>query len=272
VVVASDLIEHMTPAEVDRLYTKIASHLSPEGLFVIHTFPNLWYYKYGHARRLREARKIGAFAPLEPRSHYEELMHINEQSPKVLKRQLSANFNYVVLWFADHDLANPFENLRRPFPISEIRAAGDLFAVASHSYIDIETISRKSTMLPLAAPLDVSLECWEMPSSVRAADRFRVPVRLRNNSSVELKSRSPNPVHLSYHWYSAHGELVTFDGIRTPIPPILPGGNRDLEMNVSAPSGSGKFRLRVTLVQELVRWFDDPPQFLFVDSWIDVTA
>lgn len=62
VAVASDLVEHMSPRELERLYSRVASHLSPKGIFVVHTFPNLWYYKYEYKRRLRQARHSGVFA------------------------------------------------------------------------------------------------------------------------------------------------------------------------------------------------------------------
>jgi SAM-dependent methyltransferase len=269
--VASDLIEHLAPEELNRLYSNVASHLSRSGLFVVHTFPNLWYYTYGHARRMREARRIGAYIPFEPRSRYEELMHINEQSPRVLKRQLSAHFPHVLLWFANHGLEDPFENLRRRFSKAEMRMAGDLFALASHSPIDLKALLKKMTMLPLTMPLNLSLEALEIPASVGAGDRFRAHVRLTNNSSAELKSRNPNPVHLSYHWYSEHRHLVAFDGMRTPIPLTPPGCVRDISMHIIAPPECGRFMLRATIVQELVCWFDEAPQELFIDAWVDVT-
>jgi SAM-dependent methyltransferase len=270
VAVASDLVEHMSPGELGRLYTRVASHLSPQGVFVVHTFPNLWYYTYGYRRRLREARKIQAYLPLEPRSRYEELMHINEQSPRVLKRQLEAHFEHVVLWFATHTLENPFENLKRPFTAAELRSAGDLFALASHSPIDKSALLDGLTMHPLLTLNEVSLQVRQAPSSVPAGSRFRVQVRLLNHGGSELKSRPPNPIHLSYHCYEANQELAVFDGLRTRIPVSRPGFAVDLNMDLEAPAAQGRFRFRLTLVQEGIRWLDETPPGLFEDCWIDV--
>ncbi len=74
--VASDLIGHLTPAELAVMYSRVSSHLSPDGLFVLHTAPNAWSYTYDHSHRLREARKLNAYIPFDPRTRYEQLVHI----------------------------------------------------------------------------------------------------------------------------------------------------------------------------------------------------
>ncbi len=270
VVVASDVIEHMTPEELDCLYARIASHLASHGVLIVHTFPNSWYYTYEHRRRLREARKLEAYVPLEPRSRYEELKHINEQSPRVLKRQLGAHFKHVLLWFAAHDLAAPLEHLRRPFSISELRAAGDLFALASHSRIDAPAVLAKLEMHPLAETVALAFQVVAIPPAVSPGARFRARVRLQNQSPMDVKSRMPNPVRLAYHCYSEEGQPVVFDGLRTALPVLKPGGAAEADMDLEAPSTEGRFLFRLTLVQEWVRWFDEAPQKLFADRWIEV--
>jgi SAM-dependent methyltransferase len=268
--VASDLVEHLTPVELERLYSRIAAHLLPHGIFVVHTFPNRWYYQYEYRRRLREARKLGAYLPAEPRSRYEELMHINEQSPRVLKRQLSQCFGNVLVWFADHGMANPVENLKRPFSRNEMRAAGDLFALASHGLVSRECLLAKFEMHPVSQALEGRLEILEMPAVVWAGVRFRARVRLRNDSGVDLRSRGPNPVHLSYHIYLEDGSALVYDGDRTLLPTARPGSVHELEMDIAAPSRPGRFLFRLTLVQEQVRWFDQPPESILADQWIQV--
>jgi SAM-dependent methyltransferase len=138
VAVAVDLIERMPPGELEQLYQKTAYNLVQDGLFIVHTYPNLWYYQYDYARRIRIARRIGAYLPTEPRTRYELLMHINEQSPKVLRRQLRKYFPHVLVWFGSS--SQPGENLARKFSIDEMRAAPDLFAIASHSSIIVSKL------------------------------------------------------------------------------------------------------------------------------------
>jgi 2-polyprenyl-3-methyl-5-hydroxy-6-metoxy-1,4-benzoquinol methylase len=269
VVVASDLIERLAPAELDRLYSRIAAHLSPNGLFIINA-SNAWCYKYGHALRLRQARKLDAYVPLEPRTRYEQLMHINEQSPRVLRHQVQACFPHVMLWFAARDLASPFENLSRWFRKKEMRSAEDLFVIASHAPIDPAALSARLAMPPIALPIGLSLEVQEMPLTASKGSLFSAKVRLTNKSRVNLKSQVPNPVHLSYHCYSETRQIVAFEGRRTRIPTVRVGSAEEIEMQLAAPSLLGRYLFRITLVQEWVAWFDEPPQNLLVERWLQV--
>lgn len=262
VAVASDLIEHMAPEELDRLYTRVADHLHPKGLFVVHTYPNAWFYRYEHSRRLRIAQSVGAYLPSEPRSRYELLMHINEQRPQVLKRQLSRCFPHVKLWFADHSCASPVENLRRPFPIQELRAAGDLFAVASHSEVDVARLMEAFTTepIPFTAGIQLRMAVAAAPSQVCAGESFGVFVRIENPTDFDLKSHGRFPVNLSYHWLDANGgTCVVFEGVRSLIPFASRHETRVAYMTVVAPEQPGKYILQATMVQEWVAWYCDLP-------------
>jgi SAM-dependent methyltransferase len=264
IAVAADLIEHMKWAELDRLYARTAKHLAEDGLFIVHTYPNLWYYKYGHQRRLKLARSVGAYLPAEPRSRYELLMHINEQSPRILKRQLSKYFQHVLVWFGSP--AEPVANLKRRFSIGEICAAPDLFAVASHSPIQIAKLVSEFCMEPLSESdlKRLGLTVRSYPTGVPVGSRFTVSVELRNDASADLKSADPYPVHLSYHWLGTGGQYVTFGGERTRLlPDARRGSSMAYALNVVSPNTPGEYILRVTLVQERVRWFDQSPNQVY---------
>jgi SAM-dependent methyltransferase len=268
--VASDLIEHMTREELDLLYQRVAAHLTADGIFVVHTFPNAWYYKYSYPRRVRKARALGAYLPAESRSRYEELMHINEQNPRVLRGQLKAHFGNVLLWFADHGLTHPFDNLGRRFSRAEMRDAGDLFAIASHSPVDLERLRGLLEMHHLAADADVEIRVVDIPESVKAGQSFEALVRLSNRGDIDFKSRLPNPVHLAFHCYSPDNETLVFDGVRTGIPLLRAGAVIETPMHLQAPEVRGMLRFRVTLVQESIAWFDSPPRNVFEDRFIRV--
>jgi 2-polyprenyl-3-methyl-5-hydroxy-6-metoxy-1,4-benzoquinol methylase len=275
-VVASDVIEHLMPGELDTLYARVADHLAQDGLFVVHTFPNLWFYRYEHARRLRVARAIGAYLPPEPRSRYEKLMHINEQSPRVLRRQLRGHFPHVLMWFADGGLRDPAAYLNRSPTVSEMRAASDLFAVASPVPIDRSAVSRVLRMdaAPSLGAGDLSLVVVKAPAAAAPGGAFLVDVRLTNRSAVALRSYPPFPVYLSYHWMDGlTGEYAVFEGERNPLfPASTSGGDGRYRMSVQAPAGAGTYRLRVTLLQEYVRWFDSPPLNVFDDVVVAIAA
>ena len=262
VAVASDLVEHMAPEELDRLYQRVADHLHPKGLFVVHTFPNAWFYRYEHPRRVRIAQSVGAYLSLEPRSRYELLMHINEQRPQVLRRQLARHFAHVKLWFAGHSCAFPIENLLRAFRIPELRAAGDLFAVASHSELDVARLIEAFTTepIPWTAGIELRIRVAAAPSQVLTKESFSVFVRIENPTDFDLKSYGRFPVHLSYHWLEANGRTcVVFEGVRSLIPFLPRHGTRESCMTVVAPDQPGNYILQATLVQEWVAWYCDLP-------------
>jgi 2-polyprenyl-3-methyl-5-hydroxy-6-metoxy-1,4-benzoquinol methylase len=266
IAVAADLIEHMKPSELDRLYQRTADHLARDGLFIIHTYPNLWYYKYEHPRRLRIARQIGAYLPDEPRTRYELLMHINEQSPRVLKRQLRKYFKHVLVWFGNPEEVG--QNLGRRFSIREISAAPDLFAVASHSPISVAKLLAQVRMEPLtetdAHKIGIALR--SSPSRMRIGGRYPILVELLNGASTDLRSADPYPVHLAYHWLKTSGQYLIFEGERSRVTPDTRSSGSDIyEMGVTAPDVPGNYVLRITLVQERIRWLDQVPYRVYCD-------
>ena len=273
VAVVSELVEYLPPEDVDALYRRIAAHLAPDGLLIVHSFPNSWFYRYGHPWRRRAARRLGAFLPLEPRSHYQERMHLNEQSPRTLRRQLGRHFRHAVVWFAG-DPPDSLANLERRFSRAEMRNAGHLFAVAGQVPLDAAALRARLAMPRLPETIAAELGIVEAPEEAAAGSIFRVRVRLANRGSYELKSREPHPVHLAYHCYAENGDCVVFDGRRSHLPAVRPGIAAEREMEVEAPAAmvAGRFRFRLTLVQEGVRWFDSAPQNLFADRWIRVAA
>jgi predicted O-methyltransferase YrrM len=266
IAVAADLIEHMKPVELDRLYQRTAEHLAKDGLFIVHTYPNLWYYKYEHLRRLKIARQIGAYLPTEPRTRYELLMHINEQSPRMLRRQLSKYFSHVLVWFGTPSRVG--ENLERKFSISEMRAAPDLFAVASHSPVSLGKLVAQMRMEALAKTdlAQIGLRVRAFPGAMQIRSQSKVSVELRNGTRKVLRSTAPYPVYLSYHWLGIDGKYVIFEGERTALMPDARSRSfSTYEMCVTAPDRPGTYLLRVTLVQERIQWFDQMPNGVYCD-------
>ncbi|MEP6699448.1 MAG: class I SAM-dependent methyltransferase [Verrucomicrobiota bacterium] len=256
---AGDLVEHLSPGEVANLFANVSRHLEAHGVFVIHTYPNLWFYKYHHPRVRTAAAKLGRFIPAEPRTRYELLMHINEQSPAGLRRQLAKAFPHVCVWVGAPDA--PAEGLLRKLSRNELIGAPDIYALASHSPLDLEGARKLLTQLrlPDSAVGQITIEMMSPPSQMTVNVPVSVPVRVRNNSAVRISSMPPHPVRISYHWYDhPTGELAIFEGLRTRLPrPVQPGETRDLLTTVQPPEKRGDYRLEVMLVQEGCRWFDD---------------
>ena len=258
VVIAGDLVEHLAPAELERMYANVGRHLAPGGVFVVHTFPNAWFYRYDYARKLRVAASVGAYLPLDPRSRYEKLMHINEQSPRVLKRQLGASFENVLLWFLQPP--DQVGTLKKPMRCRELAACRDLYAVGSHRPVDRQELLAVLSMeaLDAAEAAKVHWEVKSCPDRAEAGAEFTVETTLSNGSARILNSWRPHPVNLCYHWRrAASGETFLYDGIRTRLTPLaVPGSRGDYTVVVQAPREEGDFLLEVAVVQEGVRWFE----------------
>src|ERR1700722_3741601 len=63
------------------------------------------------------------------------------------------------------------------------------------------------------------------------------------------------PVHLSYHWMQEDGDVVTWDGIRTPLPyDLSPGRSVTAKVLVLAPELPGVYEWKPAVVQEGIDW------------------
>jgi hypothetical protein len=66
-------------------------------------------------------------------------------------------------------------------------------------------------------------------------------------------------IRVAYHWRHADGELLTYEGLRSPFPvPLGPGEAAVVPVWLDAPADPGTYLLDIDLVHEHVRWFDDP--------------
>jgi hypothetical protein len=98
---------------------------------------------------------------------------------------------------------------------------------------------------------------WEeahVPQEAAANVVLAVPVTLRNRGN---RIWPTSQVFVAYHWFRDH-KLVVWDGVRTHLPRDLePGGRATLSARVKTPAESGSYVLQITLVQELVTWFEN---------------
>lgn len=130
-------------------------------------------------------------------------------------------------------------------------------------------------ILPAEEARGVQVFLDSVPAEALPSAEFITRVSLRNGSSVPLGTFAPYPVNLCYHWYEAAApdRVVVFDGRRTPLfPALAPGEKRSYRMLVNAPDFAGRFRLRLTLVQEGVRWFDGLGGASYADAEVSVPA
>lgn len=263
IALAGDLIEHLSATELRRFYRSVAQHLADPGVFVIHTAPNVWRYRRDHERRRKAVERLGGFLPREPRTRYELLMHINEQSPARLRRALQEWFPHVTVWVGSPD--NPFGSLSGDWTLRRWASAPDIYAVASREPLDRERLNAllSTAELEPGEHSKISLHAGEWPTEVQSGATFTVPVKIRNESSRMISSLPPFPIHLSYHWSTpAKDRVLVFNGVRTSLPfGVDACDERLVTATIEAPGEEGSFLLSISLVQERCCWFEKRPGF-----------
>lgn len=124
-------------------------------------------------------------------------------------------------------------------------------------------------MRPLAADIGSHLTLRIVACPEQVSRIFSVEAELDNRCGTILSSVAPHPVQFAFHWYDERGCCVSYESARTPIPrAIAPGETKRVYVAVSAPPGEGRFRLRITLVQEGLFWFDELTPPLFAEAWV----
>jgi len=267
-IIATDFVEHIEKNRYDLVLQTVASLLKPGGLFIVHTSPNALNYDLPYEEKRAIARSVGSYLPKNPRTHYEDVMHINEQTPDSFKRSLNEHFPYSIVWVATTpDIAG---SLGREFSLNETENARSIFAVASHFPLDPAYILHRLIQNPLDSnEIHAKISVLAYPETVAPDEHFSIDLTLKNLSKESWVSLPPNPVHLTYHWLDKDGKYTIFDGIRTVIRyPLLPGESRYFSIDVVSPKTPGDYVLMVTLVQETCFWFENVVQDLPISLMI----
>jgi hypothetical protein len=81
---------------------------------------------------------------------------------------------------------------------------------------------------------------------------------LRANSEIADSARRRTPRVISTNTLRAHGKVIVYEGIRTPLgDDLLPGGSATINAAIQAPAQPGNFTLRLTMLEDQVVWFDE---------------
>jgi ubiquinone/menaquinone biosynthesis C-methylase UbiE len=117
-----DVVEHLYPWELHEALLETRRVLKPDGVFIVHTAPNVWYDRYAYplVRRVRTLMGQGARYPENPREFlvdHNVHVHVNEQSMFSMRRVLQAAGFGARVW-----LDSPPQNWGSS-PVGQIRRA-----------------------------------------------------------------------------------------------------------------------------------------------------
>ncbi|MCB1919470.1 MAG: class I SAM-dependent methyltransferase [Candidatus Competibacteraceae bacterium] len=93
-----DIVEHLTPTQLEAMFHEVGRLLKPGGFAVIHTLPNRWVYDVTFPLLHKVWRRM----PADPRGPIDREIHINEQDLPNLHRLLKKCGLQHRLWLEQH--------------------------------------------------------------------------------------------------------------------------------------------------------------------------
>jgi len=103
---------------------------------------------------------------------------------------------------------------------------------------------------------DLEVGSAAIDSPVEAAATVKLRIEVHNRGLAPWSAE--NDFALAYHWFSADGEIVVWDGDRSPITdPIQPGESRTIDAIVRTPERAGDYLLQWDVVREGVLWVSE---------------
>lgn len=252
-IVMADVVEHIEQDVLEKIFDKIAHSLNDNGVLVVHTAPNKDYYDYCYPDMRRAASEFGCYLPCNPRSYFEQLMHINEQSPETLRTALEKYFKCVRVWTGsvmEIDAEKSFEESCRD---------NQIFAFACNEKSVLEKTVNDISVRPEYERCSVEINADDITINGEARETY-LDIELLNCGEELLTSRRRHPINLSYHILGQEGNVLVYDGERTPINDFIrKDSRRTITMKINLPDMLKKgmiYDLDITLVAEGCFWLD----------------
>lgn len=119
----------------------------------------------------------------------------------------------------------------------------------------VASLSSNGSAAPLTAAGDAATFGPIGLPAMTAGATVTVIVPTTNSGSTTWSSPA---VALAYHWYTSSGSLIVWDGRRTALGSVAPGGTKVALAQVVVPSTPRDYILSFEVVREGVAWFGSP--------------
>lgn len=252
-IVMADVVEHIEQDILEKIFEKIALSISEKGVLVIHTAPNKDYYEKYYPLMRQKASECGCYLPKNPRSYYEQLMHINEQSPDMLRDALNKYFKYVLVWtgyITEMDAEKTFD---------ESCKDNQIFALACNEKSVFDKVKDEVSSRPIFEKCSVEIEAEDIVMNLKEHEKY-IQITLENNGDEIITSRRKYPINLAYHIIDKDNNMIVFDGERTLISEFIRKGKKNtINMKVLLPNdlkSGNTYYVDITLVAEGCFWLD----------------
>ena len=201
-VAAADVIEHLSPSELDRLYDSVARCLKRGGLFVLHTAPSVWFNGKAYARRRASVERLGNTC--RPSRGRATNCCFTSTNNLPLGSGANCRSNSPTSRFGSPMEGLPLGNLRSKFTLEEMVASRDIYAVASNTPIDLEDLEAvlSPSVIRDGEHRKVSMSVTKWPSEIVAGKPRECPRDIAQWKCPASSSRGVHPVCLSYHWFT----------------------------------------------------------------------
>jgi uncharacterized membrane protein len=96
------------------------------------------------------------------------------------------------------------------------------------------------------------------PTRLQADNMYQSVVMLENRGTQSWETVGSYPIYLSYHWWTADGNMVKWDGLRNSLTQnVKPGDTLAQQVRFATPAEPGDYVLEWDLVHEDRTWFGE---------------
>jgi len=123
---------------------------------------------------------------------------------------------------------------------------------------------KQEAAAPQAVPLSVfkqEISSLTPPQTLKVDEGVTIKVSVKNTGNepwpiMASDEKGANRVNLGFQWLDGAGKVIKEHRVALPSA-LMPESSITLDVNIQAPSKPGNYKLRFSMVQEFVAWFND---------------